>query len=125
MSIRSGSCSHTRSARLACCNCIAITDALGAYADVTRHPTGFAVMPRPTTSRPGRNAEATHLSADPVAAARAASLHYVNDGDRGIRRRKVGSGFSYRGAEGAVIRDAVEIGRIRALAVPPASMTTS
>jgi DNA topoisomerase-1 len=57
---------------------------------------------------------------DPIAAARAAGLRYTPDGGPGIRRRRAGRGFSYLDAEGAPIRDAEELRRIRALAIPPA-----
>jgi len=53
-------------------------------------------------------------------AARAVGLRYVNDGDPGISRRRAGKGFSYRSADGALIRDRDQLRRIRALAVPPA-----
>jgi DNA topoisomerase-1 len=47
-------------------------------------------------------------------------LSYVSDLDPGIRRRKAGSGFNYRDAEGAAITDEPTLDRIRALAIPPA-----
>jgi DNA topoisomerase I len=53
-------------------------------------------------------------------AARAVGLRYVNDGEPGITRRKSGKGFSYRGPDGAPVRDRETLRRIRALAVPPA-----
>src|SRR3954469_10512580 len=53
-------------------------------------------------------------------AARAVGLRYVNDGEPGITRRKAGKGFSYRGPDGAPVRDHETLRRIRALAVPPA-----
>ena len=60
------------------------------------------------------------LFGDPVAAARAAGLRYVNDKRPGITRRKVGKHFSYRAADGTVIRDSDVLQRIRSLAIPPA-----
>src|SRR5258707_9060266 len=57
---------------------------------------------------------------DPVAAARAASLRYVSDTTPGITRRRAGTGFAYRDAEGHPIRDRAVLRRIKALAVPPA-----
>ncbi|MBA2254873.1 MAG: DNA topoisomerase IB [Chloroflexi bacterium] len=60
------------------------------------------------------------LLADPVAAAGAANLRYVNDDDPGIARRRSGKGFGYRDPEGKPIRDRDEIRRIRSLAIPPA-----
>jgi len=63
----------------------------------------------------------TDPATDPAkAAARLAGLRYVDDGQPGFRRLKQGKGFSYRDVDGAPIRDAEVLGRIRALAVPPA-----
>lgn len=53
-------------------------------------------------------------------AARAARLRYVSDSQPGISRRAVAAGFSYRDTRGRVIRNAAELARIKALAVPPA-----
>jgi DNA topoisomerase-1 len=61
-----------------------------------------------------------HPILDPVAAARAADLRYVNDTDPGIRRQKSGKGFAYRAPEGKTVRDEATLSRIRALAIPPA-----
>lgn len=52
--------------------------------------------------------------------AQEAGLVYVSDGDPGIRRRRAGKGFVYLDADGARVRDAATLARIRALAVPPA-----
>lgn len=57
---------------------------------------------------------------DPVEAARAADLRYVNDDDPGIRRRRSGAGFAYVAADGTTIRDKTVLARIKALAIPPA-----
>ncbi len=57
---------------------------------------------------------------DPAAAARAAGLHSVSDAEPGITRRRAGRAFSYRGAEGSLIKDRAELARIRRLAIPPA-----
>jgi DNA topoisomerase I len=57
---------------------------------------------------------------DPVAAARAAGLRYTPDIGPGITRRRAGKGWSYIDPDGAVIRDAKELQRIRALVIPPA-----
>src|SRR5258707_8686335 len=57
---------------------------------------------------------------DPLAAARAASLRYVGDATPGITRRRAGTGFAYRDAEGRAVRDRAVLRRIKALAVPPA-----
>jgi DNA topoisomerase-1 len=59
---------------------------------------------------------------EPIHAARSAGLRYVSVSPLGpgISRRKSGQGFSYFDAEGRTIRDRDELGRIRALAIPPA-----
>ena len=53
-------------------------------------------------------------------AASEASLTFVSDEQPGIRRRKTGSGFSYRDAAGRRITDRRDLDRIKSLAVPPA-----
>jgi DNA topoisomerase I len=55
-----------------------------------------------------------------VESARAAGLRYVNDTKPGIRRKRAGKHFSYVGPDGKPIRDAETLGRIKALAIPPA-----
>jgi DNA topoisomerase-1 len=70
--------------------------------------------------RPGATSDAAETLGDPVAAARAAHLHYVNDDDPGISRRRVGTGSSYRDPVGRRIHDPRELKRIRAIVVPPA-----
>jgi DNA topoisomerase I len=57
---------------------------------------------------------------DPGEAAKAVGLCYVSDDMPGIRRRKVGKGFAYRGPDGQAVRDPETLRRIRSLAVPPA-----
>lgn len=56
----------------------------------------------------------------PEAAAIEAGLRYVSDAMPGIRRRRVGRGFSYALPDGSLLRDAACLRRIRALAIPPA-----
>jgi DNA topoisomerase I len=56
----------------------------------------------------------------PAAAARAVGLRYVWDAIAGITRRRAGRAFSYRGPDGRLIRDRVELARIKRLAIPPA-----
>lgn len=53
-------------------------------------------------------------------AAKAAGLRYTTDVIPGIRRVKRRNGFSFIAEGGATIRDANEIARIKALAIPPA-----
>jgi DNA topoisomerase I len=54
------------------------------------------------------------------AAASSAGLRYVSDAVPGLVRRRAGTGFAYADADGAVVRDAATLQRIRALAIPPA-----
>ena len=54
------------------------------------------------------------------AAASAAGLHYVLDGEPGISRAKRGGTFSYRDARGRGVRDPRTLNRIRSLVIPPA-----
>ncbi|MGH8513952.1 MAG: DNA topoisomerase IB, partial [Gammaproteobacteria bacterium] len=60
------------------------------------------------------------LDLDPKGSARAAGLRYVSDAMPGIRRKKAAKGFRYVDATGAIIRDLAVLGRIKALAIPPA-----
>ncbi len=58
---------------------------------------------------------------DPVAAARAAGLRYVNDATPGIRRvARPAGGFRYVGPDSKPVRRAEELQRIAHIAVPPA-----
>ncbi|WP_418317623.1 DNA topoisomerase IB [Piscinibacter sakaiensis] len=57
---------------------------------------------------------------DSVDAAEAAGLRYVSDERPGISRRRSGSGFSYRRANGQPVDDDATLARIRKLAIPPA-----
>jgi DNA topoisomerase-1 len=52
--------------------------------------------------------------------AASAGLRYVSDAQRGIRRRRSGTGFSYLGPDGCRLSDRAAVRRIRALAIPPA-----
>jgi DNA topoisomerase-1 len=54
------------------------------------------------------------------AAARAAGLHYVIEGEPGIARIGHGKRFTYRDAKGRTVRDARTLDRIRSLVIPPA-----
>ena len=55
-----------------------------------------------------------------VVSAESAGLRYVTDSVPGIRRRRVGRGFSYVDPDGRVIRERERIRRFRSLAIPPA-----
>jgi len=57
---------------------------------------------------------------DPRDAAETAGLLYVSDEEPGIRRRKAGKGFSYKGPDGRKVTDKATLERIRSLAIPPA-----
>jgi len=59
---------------------------------------------------------------DPEAKAEAAAagLRYVSDEMPGITRRRNGTGFTYRDADGRTLRDKAVLQRIRSLAIPPA-----
>lgn len=57
---------------------------------------------------------------DSQVAAREVGLRFTSDDRPGISRRRAGRGFSYRDADGAVVRDAATLARIRSLAIPPA-----
>ena len=56
---------------------------------------------------------------DPRDAAESVGLIYVTDEEPGIRRRKVGKGFTYL-REGRVVKDIATRKRIKSLAIPPA-----
>ena len=55
-----------------------------------------------------------------IASAEAAGLQYVTDSEPGIRRRRVGRGFSYVDSDGRVIREREHLRRFRSLVIPPA-----
>jgi DNA topoisomerase-1 len=55
-----------------------------------------------------------------VFSAEAAGLRHVTDTVPGIRRRRVGRGFSYVDIDGRVIRERERIHRFRSLGIPPA-----
>ncbi len=55
-----------------------------------------------------------------VESARAAGLRYVSDSMPGIRRKRVGRGFSYTGVDGEPIRGTALLERIHGLVIPPA-----
>jgi DNA topoisomerase I len=65
-------------------------------------------------------ADAPAVGEDPVTAARAANLRHVSDNAPGITRQQARHGFDYRDTEGRLIGDIETLGRIKALAVPPA-----
>jgi len=62
----------------------------------------------------------TQLVVDPRDAAESVGLRYVSDDEPGLRRRKIGKGFSYLKPDGKSVRDEATRERIRKLAIPPA-----
>jgi DNA topoisomerase-1 len=52
--------------------------------------------------------------------AKEAGLRYVSDSAPGLRRKRARDGFTFHKPDGVQITDAVEIARIRKLAIPPA-----
>jgi DNA topoisomerase I len=63
---------------------------------------------------------APSISLDPLDAARAARLRYVDAGSPGITRLRAGRGFTYRDADGRSVTDKATLQRIRSLVLPPA-----
>lgn len=57
---------------------------------------------------------------DPVQSARSAGLRYVSDRQPGIHRRRSRGGFRYVDPDGAPVRDAATLSRIKSLVIPPA-----
>ena len=51
---------------------------------------------------------------------RAVALNHASDDEPGLARQRRGKGFCYVDAKGKRVRDAAALGRIRALAIPPA-----
>ncbi len=79
------------------------------------------VPPRPVRRRAkSRRSPATVLPLDPIDAADAAGLHYVNPEGVGIRRLPSGRGFVYRDTDDKPVHDETTLARIRSLAIPPA-----
>jgi DNA topoisomerase I len=64
--------------------------------------------------------DAVQTIVDPRDAAESAGLRYVSDERPGIRRKKVGTGFSYVRPDGSRLMERGALKRIKALAIPPA-----
>src|SRR4051812_39814074 len=62
----------------------------------------------------------SYTPAPAAESARAAGLRYVSDTHPGIERRRTAKGFRYFAPDGAPVRDATTLKRIKALAIPPA-----
>jgi DNA topoisomerase I len=65
-------------------------------------------------------ASGDRINGNPYNSARAAGLQYVCDDVPGITRQRSGKDFRYLRPDGRAVRDRQTLGRIRALAVPPA-----
>ena len=59
-------------------------------------------------------------ASEPEAAAAAAHLRYVSDGEPGLRREGSAKSFRYVNGKGRPVKDRATLDRIRALAIPPA-----
>lgn len=66
------------------------------------------------------NASPAKTGAADVKLLRRIGLVYVSDTEPGIRRERRGRGFCYRQPDGALVKDAATLARIRALGLPPA-----
>ncbi len=81
-------------------------------AKVPKKPARTGAHRRPSApEEPGR---------DPEESAREAGLRYITDVRPGIARSKHGAHFRYTGPDGAAVRDAKTLARIRSLVIPPA-----
>ncbi len=59
------------------------------------------------------------MNRSPIKAARKLGLRYVSDRQPGVRRRKVGRGFSYFDVDGSRIKSKAERDRLKQLPIPP------
>jgi DNA topoisomerase-1 len=66
------------------------------------------------------SADGAQAIVDPRNAAEFAGVRYVSDARPGIRRKKVGKGFTYIRADGSKLSEPEALRRIKALAIPPA-----
>src|SRR5438552_4230057 len=74
----------------------------------------------PSTRRAEPASPAPPSDHDPAGSAQVAGLIHVSDALPGIRRRRAGKGFRYAAPDGTPLQDQAVLGRIRALAIPPA-----
>src|SRR2546427_13049243 len=70
------------------------------------------------------SADAAEL-VDPMASARAAGLRYASDQSPGIRRKRVGKGFTDAASDGETMRDAETIRRVKRRAIFPRDPRTA
>ena len=89
------------------------------FAHVRPSDTGYNTRVRRRKAARGSFERIMIPSDEHVESAEAAGLRYVTDAAPGIRRKRHGRGFTYVGADGQVIRDKVELERIRKLVIPP------
>jgi DNA topoisomerase I len=66
------------------------------------------------------SSDSAHAVIDPRDAAESAGLRYISDDRPGIRRKKVGTGFTYTRPDGSRLAKRETLKRIKALAIPPA-----
>src|SRR4051812_46334109 len=89
-----------------------------------RKGTSIRKLPKDTKSTRNHAAAAAAPAVAPtpesLESAKAAGLRYVSDASPGISRRRAGSGFTYVGPSGKVVRDAETLVRIADLVIPPA-----
>ena len=74
-------------------------------------------MATPTRKRRAKESE---IKVDPVDSAKAAGLRYVTDTQPGLTRKRAGKAFTFRDADGKVVRDPEVLARIKSLVIPPA-----
>src|SRR5437868_12085327 len=89
------------------------------FAHVRPSDTGYNTRVRRRKAARGSFERIMIPSDEHVESAEAAGRRYVTDAAPGIRRKRHGRGFAYIGADGTVIRDKVELQRIRKLVIPP------
>ncbi len=87
-----------------------------------RDPRGMTNCPKwgKDVSKPALSRPKSSLTLKKAQVTRRNGLRYVTDSKPGIRRKRVGRGFTYIGVDGQRIRDREEIKRIKALVIPPA-----
>ena len=67
-----------------------------------------------------KKAAPVEVASDPVESAKAAGLRYVYDDQPGIARVRRGKSFRYVTSDGAAVKDAAALSRIKSLVIPPA-----
>ena len=67
-----------------------------------------------------KKVDPVEIATDPIESAKAAGLRYVYDDQPGIARVRRGKYFRYVAGDGAAVKDAAVLGRIKSLVIPPA-----